>query len=93
MVFKSDLSLLDHSNSIFIALNRHLKTDSRRTKPKKQRNIIMSLGHSKGRRHGKKPGKGEIRVDMLAHVSQVAKFTRIHRRDLYRICDLLDLKA
>ena len=25
----------------------------------------MSLGHSKGRRQGEKPGKGEIRVDML----------------------------
>ena len=54
-----------NSNSIFIVLNLHLKTDSRGTKPKKQRTIIMSMGHSKGRRHGEKPEKGEIRVDIL----------------------------
>ena len=46
-----------NSNSIFIALNLHLKTDPRHNKLKKQRTIIISLGHIKGRCHGEKLGK------------------------------------
>ena len=34
-----------NSNSIFIALNHHLRTDSRGTKQKKQRTIIINLRH------------------------------------------------
>ena len=51
-------------NSIFIAPNLHLKTDSRRDK-QKEKTIIINLGHSKGQCHGEKPGKANVRVDML----------------------------
>ena len=54
-----------NSNSIFIVLNLHLKTDSRHTKQKKQETIIINLTHSRGQRHGERPGKAEIMVDML----------------------------
>ena len=54
-----------NSHSIFVVFNLRLKTDTRYIKPKKQRTIIMSLGHSKGRSHGEKLGKGEIRVDIF----------------------------
>ena len=53
-----------NSNSIFIAPNLHLKTDSRRNK-QKQKTIIINLGHSKGQRHEEKPVKAKVRVDML----------------------------
>ena len=59
------LSLNSNSNSIFIALNLHLKTDSRHTIQKKQKTMIINLRHSRGQHHREKLGKAEIRVDML----------------------------
>ena len=53
------------SDSIFIALNLHLKTDSRHTKQKKQKTIIINLRHSKGQCHREKPGKAEVSLDIL----------------------------
>ena len=58
------LDTTSNSNSIFIAPNLHLKTDSRRTK-QKQKTIIIHLRHSKGQCQGEKPGKAKVRVDML----------------------------
>ena len=49
----------------FIALNLHRKTDSRCTKQKKQRTIIINLRHSRSQRHGEISEKAEIRVDIL----------------------------
>ena len=37
-----------NSNSTFIVLNLHLKTDSRCTKQKKQRTIIINQRHKEG---------------------------------------------
>ena len=54
-----------NSNGIFIVPNLHLKTHSRRIKQKKQKTIIINLRHSKGQCNGEKPGKAEVRVDML----------------------------
>ena len=45
-----------NSNSISIAPNFHLKTDSRHTKQKKQKTIIINLRHSNGQCHEEKPG-------------------------------------
>ena len=53
-----------NSNSIFIAPNLYLKTDSRRTK-QKQKTTMINLRHSKGQRHREKSGKAKARVDML----------------------------
>ena len=53
-----------NSNSIFIAPNLYLKTDSRRTK-QNQKTIIINLRHSKGQRHREKSGKAKVRVDTL----------------------------
>ena len=50
-----------NSNSVFIALNLHLKTDSKQ----KPETIIINLRHSKGQHHGEKPGRAKVRVDML----------------------------
>ena len=56
--------LNSNSNSIFIAPNLYLKTDSRRTK-QKQKAVIINLRHSKGQCHGDKSGKAKVRADML----------------------------
>ena len=56
---------LFNSNSIFIALNLHLKINSRCTIQKKQKNIMINRRHHRGQHHGKRLEKTEIRVDML----------------------------
>ena len=43
----------------------HLKTDSRHTKQKMQKTIIINLRHSRSQSHGEKLEKAEIKVDML----------------------------
>ena len=60
-----------NSNSIFIAPNLQLKTDSRCTKQKQQKTIIIDLRHCKRQRHREKPGKVEVRVDMLVQKSKL----------------------
>ena len=61
--------LLQHpnSNSIFIAPILHIKTDSWHAK---QKTIIINLRHSKGQHHAKRPGKMEIRMDMLVRTDR-----------------------
>ena len=54
-----------NSNSIFIALNLHLKTDSCRTKQKKQKTTIINLRQAGVGAKGEKLGKAENRVDMI----------------------------
>ena len=73
------LTVNSNANSIFIALNLHLKTDSRRTKQKKQRTIIIDLRHSRGQHHGEILGKVEIRVDMLVLRGFELKYTVLLR--------------
>ena len=50
---------------VFIALNIHLKTDSRCTKQKKQKTLIINLRHCRGEGYNEILGKAEIGVDML----------------------------
>ena len=56
--------IYSNSNSIFIALNLHLKRDSRGTKPRKQKTLMIYLRQIKGWGRREKPGEGEIRVCM-----------------------------
>ena len=64
-VHTTPCSYYSNSNCIFIALNLHLKTDSRHTIQKKQKPIITNLRHSPSQHHGEILGKAEVRVDML----------------------------
>ena len=48
------------SNSILVALNFHLKTDSRRTIQEKQKTIIINLRHKQGQRHGENREKQKL---------------------------------
>ena len=72
--------LNSNSNSIFIALNFCLKTDSRHTKQKRQKTLITNLRHSRGQCHGEKLRKSKIRVDMLDMCKEIGLSVFLNER-------------